>query len=83
MYCFTFILKVTKNTSQDTDWFNILMKTSKGSQTLKYFIVIKEPDNWQISSNSMIHVNFNKLDATTPHCAVNQAQMYQTRLCLT
>lgn len=60
--------KVTKNTVQDTDPFNILMKTSIGDQTLKYFIMIllKGPDNPYSSSNSMIHINSNNMDATTP-----------------
>lgn len=44
------------------------MKTSRGTQTLKYLtmILLKGPDNQQISSDSMIHINSDKLDATTP-----------------
>lgn len=63
MYYLTFILEVTKNTVQDT---NILMTSSMGAQTLKYFIMIllKGPDNLQISSNSLIHNNSNNMDAT-------------------
>lgn len=62
-----FILKVN-NTVQDTDPFNNLMKTSIGAQTFNYFIMIllKGTDNPQISSNSMIHINSNSMDATAP-----------------
>lgn len=44
------------------------MKTSIGDQTLKYFIMIllKGPDNPCIFSNSVIHINFNNMDATAP-----------------
>lgn len=67
MYCLTFILKVN-NTVQDTDPYNNLMKTSIGAQTLNYFIMIllKGPDNPQVSFNSMIHINSNNIDTTAP-----------------
>lgn len=67
MYCLTFILKVN-DTVRDTDPFNNLMKTSIGTENLNYFIMIllKGPDNSQVSSNSMIHVNSNNMDATAP-----------------